>query len=67
MVCLFPDMKVTRMQMTKMVSNNLCLLKASTGKIYSDIPSCFSRMASWNQAKTNYADYSKIPGSISSQ
>ena len=46
---LIPDMKVTWMQMTEIVSKNWCPKKASLGELCNSIPSYFSRMASSNQ------------------
>ena len=57
---LIPDMKVTRIQMTNIVSKNSCPQKASAGERRNSIPSYFSRIASSNQTYNSHIDYSII-------
>ena len=54
------DMKVTRIQMTEIVSKNSRPQKASAGELRNSIPSYFSRMASSNQTYNSHVDYSII-------
>ena len=53
-----PDMKVTRIQMTEMISKNSCPQKTSIGELYNSIPSYFFRMVSSNQTYNSHVDYS---------